>query len=94
MQEKALFGSFYGSNSAISNNNAFHTKYNQNLKSISNGANLRENHIETTTTLTWAFQAVPTLYSFYQKVENEFLFFYCNICRVFRRLRCILIGII
>lgn len=31
--------------------------------------------IETTTEkLTWAFQAVPTLYSVYQKVHNENLY--------------------
>lgn len=67
MQEKALFGSFYGS--SLSSNNPFHSKNNQN--SISNGANnLRANHVETTTTLTWAFQAVPTLYSVYQKVDK------------------------
>lgn len=68
MQEKALFGSFYGS-SLSNNNNAFHSKNTQNHNSLSNGANLRANHVETTTTLTWAFQAVPTLYSVYQKVE-------------------------
>jgi hypothetical protein len=68
MQEKALFGSFYGS--SLSNNNAFHSKNTQNHNSLSNGANLRANHVETTTTLTWAFQAVPTLYSVYQKVEQ------------------------
>lgn len=69
MQEKALFGSFYGS--SLSNNNAFHSKNTQNHNSLSNGANLRANHVETTTTLTWAFQAVPTLYSVYQKVEQK-----------------------
>lgn len=68
MQEKALFGSFYGS-SLSNNNNAFYSKNTQNHNSLSNGANLRANHVETTTTLTWAFQAVPTLYSVYQKVE-------------------------
>lgn len=66
MQEKALFGSFYGSNS-------YHSKKTHN--SDSNGANLRANRIETTTEkLTWAFQAVPTLYSVYQKVELKILF--------------------
>ncbi|XP_070490725.1 alpha-1,6-mannosyl-glycoprotein 2-beta-N-acetylglucosaminyltransferase isoform X1 [Chironomus tepperi] len=66
-KEKALFGSFYGS--SLSSNNALHSKNTQNHNSLSNGANLRANHVETTTTLTWAFQAVPTLYSVYQKVE-------------------------
>lgn len=69
MQEKALFGSLYSSNY-----NAFHTKTKQNYKHDrnSNGANLRANQIETTTEkLTWAFQAVPTLYSVYQKVEEK-----------------------
>jgi hypothetical protein len=56
MQEKALFGSFYG-------NNAFNSK---NYQSHNNGADTRE---KATEKLTWAFQAVPTLYSVYQKVE-------------------------
>lgn len=78
MQEKALFGSFYGS-SLSNNNNAFYSKNTQNHNSLSNGANLRANHVETTTTLTWAFQAVPTLYSVYQKVEYHKKYIY-TIC--------------
>jgi hypothetical protein len=61
MQEKALFGNFYG-------NNAFNSK---NYPNHNNGADLREKAAEK---LTWAFQAIPTLYSVYQKVENTHSF--------------------
>lgn len=69
-QDKAFFGSFY-SNS----NKAFRSKTSAQNSHNSNGANnLRAaKQIETTTEkLTWAFQAVPTLYSVYQKVHANF----------------------
>lgn len=58
---KALFGSFYGSN-------AFHSN---GKDRNSNGGNLNENRIETTTEkFNWGYQSVPTLYSVYQKVDK------------------------
>jgi hypothetical protein len=82
MQEKALFGSFYGSS-------AYHAKTNQNHNNRerhSNGASLHTNEIDSPSEkLTWAFQAVPTLYSVYQKVEfppiYSFIYYYyfCSI---------------
>lgn len=65
-QEKAFFGSFYS-------NNKLHSRANNRNSQSSNGANLHATakQIETTTEkLTWAFQAVPTLYSLYQKVDK------------------------
>jgi hypothetical protein len=63
-QEKAFFGSFYS-------NNKLHSRANNRNSQSSNGATAKQ--IETTTEkLTWAFQAVPTLYSLNQKVDKKY----------------------